>query len=301
METLALLSSSSSNKSYQSRSISSIIPSGASIPPIVSHNPLTNSLPKSQFHESKRQLHLTRRQYWIAASLVYAQFWIAACVSLQAPFFPKEAEMKGVTPTEYGLTFGVYELTILVMSPFFGRLVTKYSPVLICEFGFLFCGLCTMTFGWIDRFDDPRLFIYSSYMIRTIEGISAAALLTSSYTIMADQFPDNVATAFAYLEASFGFGLIVGPTVGGALYEFAGFRFPFLVLGGFLCFGFILIKLILGNQPETHSETGEKCQVSFFRFLLSPTILYDSFAIISALFFIGFNCATLEPHLRQFK
>ena len=36
-----------------------------------------------------------RKQLLILILLAYGNFWIAACVSLQAPFFPKEAESKG--------------------------------------------------------------------------------------------------------------------------------------------------------------------------------------------------------------
>jgi hypothetical protein len=35
---------------------------------------------------------------------------------------------------------------------------------------------------------------------------------------------------------SFGFGMILGPTLGGAMYEAGGFSLPFAVLGGCLLF-----------------------------------------------------------------
>ena len=37
--------------------------------------------------------------------------------------------------------------------------------------------------------------------------------------MIAKEFPENVATMFAILETFFGLGMIMGPTVGGALYE----------------------------------------------------------------------------------
>jgi hypothetical protein len=37
---------------------------------------------------------------------------------------------------------------------------------------------------------------------------------------------------FAILETFFGIGMIMGPTVGGALYELGGFTLPFVSLGG---------------------------------------------------------------------
>jgi hypothetical protein len=40
----------------------------------------------------------------------------------------------------------------------------------------------------------------------------------------------------ALVEMSFGFGMILGPTLGGAMYEAGGFSLPFAVLGGCLLF-----------------------------------------------------------------
>lgn len=42
-----------------------------------------------------KQPRFQRRQLFTLITLAYGNFWIAACVSLQAPFFPKEAESKG--------------------------------------------------------------------------------------------------------------------------------------------------------------------------------------------------------------
>ena len=56
-------------------------------------------------------------------------------------------------------------------------------------------------------------------MIRIVEAMGNAAFLTASFAIIAKEFPNNVATTFASLETFFGLGLIVGPTVGGALYQ----------------------------------------------------------------------------------
>ena len=42
------------------------------------------------------------------------------CVSMQAPFYPGEAEKKGCAPSEYGLVFGIFELTVFIVSPIIG-------------------------------------------------------------------------------------------------------------------------------------------------------------------------------------
>ena len=52
--------------------------------------------PIPELESSERdQLRLSRRHLAIIFALIYGNFWVAACVSLQAPFFPKEAELKG--------------------------------------------------------------------------------------------------------------------------------------------------------------------------------------------------------------
>ena len=89
----------------------------------------------------------TRRQMFILACVIYGNFWVAACVSLQAPFFPREAELKGASSTIYGLVFGVYELLIITMSPVFGKLITKISPNFLVQAGLFLCGLSTVLFG----------------------------------------------------------------------------------------------------------------------------------------------------------
>ena len=60
---------------------------------------------------------------------------------------------------------------------------------------------------------------YSVPFFRIIEACGNAGFLTGSFSMIAKEFPDNVATMFAILETFFGLGMIMGPTVGGALYE----------------------------------------------------------------------------------
>ena len=48
-----------------------------------------------QTNSVKVKPKLDHRQIMVLLTLAYGNFWVAACVSLQAPFFPKEAELKG--------------------------------------------------------------------------------------------------------------------------------------------------------------------------------------------------------------
>lgn len=256
---------------------------------------------QSSFHESikNHRKRYTKRQLLVIFTYIYGNFFLAACVSLQAPFFPKEAEDKGATPTEYGLVFGVYELAIIFTSPIVGKLVGRSPPKLWIQFGLLLTGLTTIIFGFLDRVSDGKCFIILAFFIRILEGIGAASFTTPSYTATAEEFPNDQATILSLLETSFGLGLICGPTLGGWLYEIGDYTLPFFALGCFLIFGSFLNFTICYGQDTSIHDPKER-QAGYLKILLSPGIILDSLCVITSLTFIGFNAATLEPHLRQF-
>ena len=64
-------------------------------------------------------------QWMVVAVLCVTHLCNGMCVSLQAPFYPAEAEKKGASATEYGLVFGIFELTVFIVSPFVGKMLPK--------------------------------------------------------------------------------------------------------------------------------------------------------------------------------
>lgn len=263
----------------------------------------TSSIDQQQatFHESikNRRKNYTTRQLLTIFSYIYGNFFLAACVSLQAPFFPKEAELKGATATEYGLVFGVYELAIIFVSPVVGKLVGSSSPKLWIQLGLLLTGFMTILFGFLDRAPYGNWFIGLAFAIRVLEGVGAASFTTPSYTATAEEFPNDQATILSFLETAFGLGLICGPTLGGWLYELGGYVLPFSVLGSFLVLGAMLNFAVSWGKIQSVHDPEER-QAGYLKILLSPGIILDSLCVVTSLTFIGYNAATLEPHLRQF-
>jgi len=263
----------------------------------------TSSIDQRQasFHESikNHRKRFTKRQLLVIFTYIYGNFFLAACVSLQAPFFPKEAEAKGATATEYGLVFGVYELAIIFMSPIVGKLVGQSPPKLWIQFGLLLTGLMTVIFGFLDRAPSGYCFITLAFLIRILEGVGAASFTTPSYTATAEEFPNDQATILSLLETSFGLGLICGPTLGGWLYEIGDYTLPFFALGSFLVFGAFLNFVVCYGRDAVIHDAKER-QAGYLQILLTPGIILDSLCVVTSLTFIGYNAATLEHHLRQF-
>ena len=72
-------------------------------------------------------------QWMVVAVLCVTHLCNGMCVSLQAPFYPAEAEKKGASATEYGLVFGIFELTVFIVSPFVGKMLPKVRISTICK------------------------------------------------------------------------------------------------------------------------------------------------------------------------
>ncbi|XP_014245481.1 MFS-type transporter SLC18B1-like [Cimex lectularius] len=247
----------------------------------------------------KHLASFNRRQILTLITFGIADFCNAICVSLQAPFYPREAEKKGATATEYGLVFGIFELTVFLISPLYGQHLNRIGPKVLFNAGIFTTGICAILFGFLDKIDGHVPFITLSLVIRTVEAMGNAAFLTASFAIIAKEFPNNVATTFASLETFFGLGLIVGPTVGGALYEVGGYTTPFVILGSMLFLSAVMTAFVLPDHAD-HEHT-VKQNASLTQVLRIPGVLLAAGSIVVTSMSIGFISATLEPHLRQFS
>ncbi|RWS27908.1 MFS-type transporter-like protein [Leptotrombidium deliense] len=153
------------------------------------------------------------------AVMAYANFCLGALYSLQAPFFPREAELKGATTTQYGIIFGIYEFGIVVFSPFVGKMMPRISPQFLVESGLFIAGWCCTLFGALQWSPPGFTFVSLAFLIRAFESIGGACVFTATYTIIAVYFTDRIPQLYATAETCFGIGTIVGPAIGGFLFE----------------------------------------------------------------------------------
>lgn len=67
--------------------------------------------------------NISKPQFVIIVLLSTHFFLTSSYYSLFAPFFPSEALKKGISQTQIGIIFGIFEFVILVLSPVFGKYV----------------------------------------------------------------------------------------------------------------------------------------------------------------------------------
>ncbi len=219
-------------------------------------------------------------------------------MSLQAPFFPQEAEKKGSTATEYGLVFGIFELVVFIVSPIYGHYLKQIGAKHLFHMGIFTTGVSAIIFGTLDHIPGHVPFITAAFLVRIVEALGNAAFLTASFSIIATEFPNNVGTTFALLETCFGLGLIVGPMIGGFLYSVGGYYLPFVILGSALFAVALMTLCVLPKGTTTIEEHDQNHGI--LKVFKIPGVFVCSLGIVGASASIGFISATLEPHIRDF-
>lgn len=237
------------------------------------------------------------RRYLIMTLLWMGQFLIFVTICSLAPFFPKEAEAKNATATEYGMIIGSYQLSTLINCPIFVKLVSHHDEKMLEVLGLAACSLATILFGFITHLDSVG-FITTAFILRIINGIGAASFQVTSYITVASIFPNNIASGFASLETAVGLGYIVGPAFGGFLYELGGFPLPFVSIGSVM----LLVSIVAVFAIPKRKPDGETMSLkAMLKFTLNFSVILSILAIITNEFNTGFLAATLEPYLRQFS
>ncbi|KAK3913393.1 MFS-type transporter SLC18B1 [Frankliniella fusca] len=267
--------------------------------------------PAAQANDATTSIrNFSYQQKLALTSLVLVDFISFCSMSIMAPFFPKEASLKGMSESLSGLVFGFYALVIFISSPFFGKIVGIISfDVHICSLptvgarflfmtGMFLAGSCSILFGALIHIVDQNTFVVFCFLVRGMEAIGASAFTTASYVFVAQIFPDNIGAVMGILETFVGLGMSTGPAIGGLLYTLGGFGLPFYSLGVFMVI-FVPINFCL--LPSESGFGVNHTSGSLWQLLKVPSVMVTGLVIVVGSNTWGFLDPTLEPHLRQFS
>uniref|UniRef100_U6CS36 MFS-type transporter C6orf192 n=1 Tax=Neovison vison TaxID=452646 RepID=U6CS36_NEOVI len=244
--------------------------------------------PPGNARETSRQL--SRDQLFVLISAASINLGSMMCYSILGPFFPKEAEKKGVSNTVTGMIFGCYALFDLLASLVFGKYLVQIGAKFMFVAGMFVSGGVTILFGVLDQVPDGPIFIAMCFLVRVADAVSFAAAITASFSILVKAFPNNVATVLGSLEIFSGLGLVLGPPLGGFLYQSFGYEMPFILLG---CIVLLMVPLNMYILPNYDSDPGKH---SFWKLITLPKVALIAFVINSLSSCFGF----LDPTLSLF-
>ncbi|KAL1257509.1 hypothetical protein QQF64_010753 [Cirrhinus molitorella] len=231
---------------------------------------------------------MSRQQILTLIAMASINFSSMICYSILGPFFPNEAKKKGVSQAMIGLIFGIYALCTLVGSLILGKYIVQIGAKFMIVAGLFVSSGCTVLFGFLDQVSDVTVFIVLCFITRCINAIGFSAAVTSSFAVSAKVFPDNIATVLGFMEIFTGLGLILGPPLGGWLYQSFGYEMPFVFTG---CLLFATVPLNLWILPRFDAVPSHN---SFLRLCTRIKILLICFVVFTLSSGLGFLDATLS-------
>ncbi|XP_067398349.1 MFS-type transporter SLC18B1-like isoform X4 [Emydura macquarii macquarii] len=247
---------------------------------------------------NKESSRFTRDQLFTMAATASLNFSSMICYSILGPFFPREAEKKGASDTVVGLIFGCFALSNFLTSLVLGNYLVHIGAKFMFVAGMFVSGCVTILFGILDKAPDGPVFVGLCFLVRAMDAIGFAAAMTASFSILANTFPNNIATVMGSLETFTGLGLVLGPPLGGFLYQSFGYEVPFIALG---CLVLILVPLNIYLLPKYDAVTTKD---SFWMLITLPKVIFLCFTRFSLSVSLSFLDPTMslfvsEKHLRK--
>ncbi len=198
------------------------------------------------------------------------------------PVVPYYTAALGASTIQLGLVFAAFSAGLLLASVPAGLACDRYGYRPVMVFGM--AGLTISTFIFMVSHSILLLVIS-----RLLQGVAAAATWSAGLALVAVLYPPHLrGQKMGVVMTSSGLGTIVGPVLGGALYQFAGYVFPFLVAAG--AGALLTLLLWFSPLPKDSVCTGRQ-QLSWQEFLFNRNIFWGMLITVAGSFGFGM----LEP------
>jgi multidrug resistance protein len=205
------------------------------------------------------------------------------------PILPKYATTLGASQTEIGLLFGSYAVVMFIATPIFGALsdrIGRRGPML---WGLLGLAAATLMFAFAEDF-------WMLVAARSLQGLAAAVTWTAGLAILADLYPsEERGKAMGLALSGQAAGILLGPSVGGWLYQLGGYQLSFLLAAALALIDGIFRLFLLRDLPENKSSNF----LSPFGLLRNRRLLLISGVIILGAAVPSVLEPTLPLHLQE--
>jgi MFS transporter, DHA1 family, solute carrier family 18 (vesicular amine transporter), member 1/2 len=228
----------------------------------------------------------SQRSRAVAVSLVtVATFTDIVAYSIAVPVLPDFSRRLGASPTTIGLLFASFGVTLLGVSIPMGAVSDRVGRRLPLVGGLAVLAASTCVLGLADRL--PWLFA-----ARLMQGAADAVTWVVGFALIADLYgPAERGRVMGLVMAGTGFGFMIGPPLGGWLYEIGGSRLPFLVVAGLAAF--TAVAFLFAQIPTMHAQ---RDVVPVGAVLREPAIASCAAAVVAA----SATISMLEPVLPLF-
>jgi DHA1 family solute carrier family 18 vesicular amine transporter 1/2 len=177
-----------------------------------------------------------RRSRAVAVALITcATFTDLVAYSIAIPVLPDLSRKLGASPTMIGFLFASFGVTLLLVSVPMGAVSDRIGRQGPLVGGMAALAAASLIFAFANTL--PWLFA-----ARLVQGAADAVTWVVGFALIADLYPPNErGRVTGTVMMGTGFAIMVGPTIGGWLYELGGMRTPFIAVAALATIVFFLL------------------------------------------------------------
>ena len=192
---------------------------------------------------------MIRRSRALAVALVtFSTFTDIVAYSVAVPVLPDLSRKLGASPTMIGLLFASFGVTLLSVSIPMGAVSDRIGRKVPMVGGLLALAAATLLFAYSDGL--PWLFA-----ARLVQGAADAITWVVGFALIADRYgPEERGRVSGIVMSGTSIAFMVGPSIGGWLYEIGGIRAPFLLVAGLALFGALAFLWLDIPRPVAETE-----------------------------------------------
>ncbi len=209
-------------------------------------------------------------------------FW--ASLGSQLPTLPLYIGDLGATEQQLGFVMGAFALGLLGSRSWLGTIADQRSRKIVLQIGLIVAAIAPLFYLSVTSL--PILFA-----VRVFHGVCLAAFTTAYTALVVDLSPrEQRGELIGYMSLVNPVGVMLGPTMGGYLQEWAGYRPLFLFASGLAIVGFLAASNIDEAQAEDHTKPQGNIKQQFWRLLKAPRLKVPA----AVMLLIGLTFGTLS-------
>jgi MFS transporter, DHA1 family, solute carrier family 18 (vesicular amine transporter), member 1/2 len=173
----------------------------------------------------------------VVAFALFMDYLVYGLLVPLTPYSPAHA----TSEEQLGLLYGGYSVGVLVATPLFGYLGDRIGCRRPLIYGVLLSATALALFCFAPSF---HLLLVG----RLLQGAAAAATWTAGLALIAEHYPRQRVEMMGYALMGSTAGSVLGPVIGGSLYEVGGYTLPFAVTGALVAVDALLCVVLLPRE-----------------------------------------------------
>ena len=190
--------------------------------------------------------------------VIFGQALADLNVGLIAPFFPAACSDRGVSHSTVGAIFTAQQAAALLSTPTVPWLCRRCGRQRVMLWALMCEGVFCLLWAGVGQLHHTTTFVAAAFALRACQGVTQGIFEGASCAMLISLAPEGgVGSVMGTSEAGRAVGYLIGPLVGGLLYQVGGFATPFLVVAGFMFMLPIALASVMRSDGQGAAASGD--------------------------------------------